>query len=163
MYLCAMGIEFASFYEFFFFIMAVGIIVTVWCFCGLTCVIFRCTQWSRTNCSLDCITLSISASSSSLVSWFIYMKGNLMGKSKSGNSRVTWTKSSSCTPLVTSVKTESNRFCRVFNMSGTFWTFNSLNVTLLVGVGVKSRHLLSLLLSNGVILIGVVDIHGSIL
>jgi hypothetical protein len=86
-----------------------------------------------------------------------------MGKSKSGHSRVTWTKSSSCIPLAISVKTESNRFCRVFNMSGTFWTFNSLNVTLLVGVGVKSRHLLSLLLSNGVILIGVVDIHGSIL
>jgi hypothetical protein len=38
---------------------------------------------------------------------------------------VTWTKSSSCIPLVTSVKTESNRFCRVFNMSGTLWTFNS--------------------------------------
>jgi hypothetical protein len=32
------------------------------------------------------------------------MKGNLMGKSKSGHSRVTWTKSSSCIPLVTSVK-----------------------------------------------------------
>ena len=55
------------------------------------------------------------------------MKGNLMGKSKSGHSRVTWTKSSSCIPLVTSFKTESNRFCRVFNMSGTLWTFNSLN------------------------------------
>jgi hypothetical protein len=44
--------------------------------------------------------------------------------------RCTWTKSSSCIPLVTSVKTEPNRFCRVFNMSGTLWTFNSLNVTL---------------------------------
>ena len=79
----------------------------------LTCVIFSCTQWSRTNCSLDCSTLSISVSSSSLVSWFICIKGNLMGKSKLGHSRETWTKSSSCIPLVTSVKTESNRFCRV--------------------------------------------------
>ena len=96
----------------------------------LTCVIFSCIQWSRTNCSLGCSTLSISASSSSLVSWFICMKGNLMGKSKLGHSRVTWTKSSFCIPLVTSVKTESNRFCGVFNMSGTLWTFNSLNVTL---------------------------------
>jgi hypothetical protein len=35
----------------------------------LTCVIFSCTQWSSTNCSLDCSPLSISVSSSSLVSW----------------------------------------------------------------------------------------------
>jgi hypothetical protein len=57
--------------------------------------------------------------------WFICMKGNLMEKSKSGHSRVTWAKSYSCIPLVTSVKTESKRFCRVFNMSGT----QQLNIT----------------------------------
>jgi len=32
MYLCAMDVEFASFYKL-FFLMAVGIVATVWCFC----------------------------------------------------------------------------------------------------------------------------------
>ena len=47
----------------------------------------------------------------------------------------------------------------VFNMSGTLWTFNSLIVTLYSLDSVL--NLLSLHLSNGVLLIGVVDIHGS--
>jgi hypothetical protein len=100
-----------------------------------------------------------------------------MGKSKSGHSRVTWTKSS----LPDILKILQNLFDSVLtDVTKGMQEEDLVQVTLecpdldfpirlpfiqmnQLRFGVKSRHLLSLLLSNGVILIGVVDIHGSIL